>query len=103
MLGNITDPYANHADIGISWVLDKAPENLFDLFICDAIIDGLTALVLAVAPELAEVDIFGDVELQSLCATGAENLSVAKCGKGTYIQAHSIHFHILWLESYFVV
>ena len=69
-LGNATDPYANHLDISIAWVLEKPSSDKFDVFICEAIIDGLIAGITSVAPELAEVDIFEGVELQSKCDEG---------------------------------
>jgi hypothetical protein len=46
----------------------------FDEFICELIVDGLTALAMAVAPELAGAEVWEDIELQALCADLAEHI-----------------------------
>jgi hypothetical protein len=66
-LGNTTDPYANHLDVSIAWVLEVPAVNKFNIFICKAVVDSLIAGVTALAPELAEVDIFEGIQLESRC------------------------------------
>ena len=53
-------------DISISIKLDG--NSALVEFICDLIIEELTADVVAIAPELAEENIFADNEFQALCA-----------------------------------
>jgi hypothetical protein len=53
-------------NIQLGWKLNGV--SAFNEFFCDAIIDGLSALAMAVAPELVEADIFADIEFESLCA-----------------------------------
>ena len=52
-------------NIQLSWELDG--DSAFNTFICEAIIDGVTALALAVAPELAEIEIPEDIDFQATC------------------------------------
>ena len=46
----------------------------FDEFTCELIVDGLTALAMAVAPELAGAEVWEDVELQAECADLGEQI-----------------------------
>lgn len=46
----------------------------FNEFICEMVVDGLTALALAVAPELAGVEVWEDLELQAMCQGLAESI-----------------------------
>lgn len=46
----------------------------FNEFICEIIVDGLTALAMAVAPELAGAEVWEDIELQAMCAEMAEQI-----------------------------
>lgn len=59
-------------NIVITWVVDG--DGSFIEFICDAIIDGVTALAAAVAPELIEAELFADVEFEALCVDAAKSL-----------------------------
>ena len=67
-----TGPYDNHMNIQLTKKLTGV--SAFDEFICDLIIDGLTALAVEVAPELVEADLFADVEFQALCADLVEHI-----------------------------
>jgi hypothetical protein len=74
----------NHMDIGVSWQLDGV--SAFDEFLCEAIVDGLTDLAMAVAPELVEADLFEEYSFDSLCADLAEmasNLNQRSLGNTT--------------------
>ncbi|KAF2795961.1 hypothetical protein K505DRAFT_359715 [Melanomma pulvis-pyrius CBS 109.77] len=74
ILGNVRNgPYANHMNIQLEFELGHG-NSAFDEFICELIVDGLTALAMAVAPELAGVDAWEDIELQALCAELAEHI-----------------------------
>ena len=42
-------------------------ESDWKTFICDLIIDGLTAAAAAVAPELAPAELFEDVDFNAAC------------------------------------
>lgn len=68
MLANATDPYANHLNIDVSWTLDKKPVNPWAVFVCELVIDLMTEAVIALAPVLAEEDIFAGLELAAKCA-----------------------------------
>ncbi|KAL8747738.1 MAG: hypothetical protein Q9190_000437, partial [Brigantiaea leucoxantha] len=72
------DPYGNHMNIEVSWKLSET--SAFNEFICDVIIEGLTALAVAVAPELAGPDIAEDIEFEALCADIAESVNPSKRG-----------------------
>lgn len=48
--------------------------SLFNEFICELIVDGLTALAMAVAPELAGAEVWEDLELETLCHEAAEHI-----------------------------
>lgn len=60
-------------NIQLSWSLVHGT-SAFDEFICEIIVDGLTALAMAVAPELAGTEVWEDIELQALCADLAEHI-----------------------------
>ena len=59
------NPYGNQMDIVIEWALDESPAAEFVL--CEVILDGLTALVGAVAPELIPAEVGADVEWEAVC------------------------------------
>lgn len=59
------NPYGNHMNIELSRKLSGTSE--VNEFLCDLIIDGLTALAVAVAPELLEAEIAGEIEFEALC------------------------------------
>ena len=74
VMGNSTlNPYGNHMNIQIAQKLDGA--SAFNEFICDLIIEGLTALAAAVAPELLPAEIGEDVEFETLCADLASQVN----------------------------
>lgn len=64
-MGDEKDPYQNHMNIDISRELDG--EQAFNEFICEFVIEGLTALAMAVAPELAAPDFLDGIAFDSLC------------------------------------
>ena len=72
--GEPHDPYANHMDIQIEYHVEEGGEDLFLEFLCDLIIDGVTAAAEVVAPELAPEEIFADVELDALCADAVSQI-----------------------------
>jgi hypothetical protein len=73
-LGNSRNgPYANHMNIQLSFEIGHG-NSAFNEFVCEMIVDGLTALALAVAPELAGAEVWEDIELQALCAELAEQI-----------------------------
>lgn len=52
-------------NIQVKEELDGDPA--FNEFICHLIIDGLTAAVMAVAPELAGTEVFENIEFEAMC------------------------------------
>lgn len=66
-------PYANHLNIQLSYQIGHGT-SAFNEFACELIVDGLTALALAVAPELAGAEVWEDIELQALCTDIAEHI-----------------------------
>jgi hypothetical protein len=60
----------NHMDVQVAWQLDGV--SAFDEFLCQEIVNGLTDLAMAVAPELVEADLFEEYSFDSLCADLAE-------------------------------
>jgi hypothetical protein len=46
----------------------------FNDFVCELVVDGLTALAMALAPELAGAEVWEDLELQALCADVAAQI-----------------------------
>ena len=64
--------YDNHMNIQLEWKLDG--NSAFNEFICEAVVTGLTAVAMAVAPELASVELFEDIEFEALCADMAHRL-----------------------------
>jgi hypothetical protein len=74
ILGNTQNgPYANHMNIQLQYTMGHG-DSAFNEFICEIIVDGLTALALAIAPELAGYDIWEEIELQAMCADLAEHI-----------------------------
>jgi hypothetical protein len=74
VLGNTRNgPYANHMNIQLSYEVGHG-DSAFNEFICEVIVDGFTALALAIAPELAGAEVWEDIELQALCADLAEHI-----------------------------
>ncbi|KAF1969178.1 hypothetical protein BU23DRAFT_571747 [Bimuria novae-zelandiae CBS 107.79] len=65
IFGQSTDPYANHMNIGLKFELHQGSP--FNAFICELVVDGLTAIAMAAAPELAGAEVWQDIELQALC------------------------------------
>jgi hypothetical protein len=63
--GGNGNPYENHMNIGVAEELDGS--SAWNEFICDLIIDGITALAMEVAPELAGAELFEGIEFESLC------------------------------------
>ena len=59
------NPYANFMDIDLTWKLDGDP--LVEFF-CDLLVETISEAAVAVAPELAEADLFADIEFETLCA-----------------------------------
>jgi hypothetical protein len=73
-LGNVPHgPYANHMNIQLSYEIGHGT-SAFNEFFCELIVDGLTALAIALAPELAGVEVWEDIELQALCAELGEQI-----------------------------
>ncbi|KAL1607616.1 hypothetical protein SLS60_002550 [Paraconiothyrium brasiliense] len=73
ILGNTRNgPYANHMNIQLSYEIGG--DAAFNEFICEVVIDGLTALAMAVAPELAGAELWEDLELQAVCEGLAEEI-----------------------------
>jgi len=73
-LGNTRNgPYANHMNIQISYEIGHG-NSAFNEFICDVIIQGLTALAMAVAPELAGAEVWEGIELEALCGELIEHI-----------------------------
>ena len=66
------DPYGNHMNIAVAWKLDGSA---FNAFVCELVLDGLSALVDAVAPELLEYEIVQEVEWQALCEDVAQQIN----------------------------
>jgi hypothetical protein len=52
----------------MTWEIEHG-ESAFDEFICELIIDALSALAMAVAPELIGPEVLEDLELQALCGS----------------------------------
>lgn len=52
-------------NIGVSFSLDGGP--VFNEFVCELVIEGLTAVAMTVAPELAGAELFEGIEFASLC------------------------------------
>lgn len=65
VLAGAAGAYSNHMNIQLSWALDG--HSAFDEFICEAIVDGLTALATAIAPEIEAADIPEEVKFQTMC------------------------------------
>ena len=64
VLGTPSDPYANHMDIGASFIIGDA--RVVE-FICNIATEGLTELAMAVAPELAGPEALKEFEFESMC------------------------------------
>ncbi|KAL9076016.1 MAG: hypothetical protein Q9157_003818 [Trypethelium eluteriae] len=59
------DPYQNRLNVEVDWKLDD--DSPLDQFICEMMINGVTAAALEIAPELAGYEIFEDMEFQAVC------------------------------------
>lgn len=66
-------PYANHMNVQLQYEIVHG-QSVFDEWLCDLIVDGLTALAMYYAPELAGADIWQDIELQAMCAWMGEQI-----------------------------
>jgi len=57
------NPYANEINIGVNYAKPSA----FDEFLCDMIVQGLTDLAMAVAPELIPAEEAEEISFESFC------------------------------------
>jgi hypothetical protein len=69
ILGNSRDgAVANHMNIQLTYEIGSGDSMALE-FICDAVLEGLTALAMIFAPELAGLEIWQDLELETLCGS----------------------------------
>lgn len=73
--------------IQVEHVVPKA--SAWDEFICDLIIDGLAALVEATAPELLEVEVPAEIDLQAECLDALGQLNQIRIVTGGKIGGDS--------------
>ena len=63
-------------NIDVGWTLDPSPDGSdddpIDAYICEDIIECLTTLATAIAPEMAEVDVFEGVDVEAICGVAGE-------------------------------
>ena len=71
ILGSPGEPYQNSMNIQIAFKLDGGA---FNEIICDAVMSGLTALAVLVAPKLVGPDIAEDLESEAICHDVAEGI-----------------------------
>ncbi|KAF2201339.1 hypothetical protein GQ43DRAFT_480789 [Delitschia confertaspora ATCC 74209] len=60
--------YDNHMNIQLGFHFGQGGGDAFSKFICEAIIEGLTDLAMAVAPELVGPELVAELDFESLCA-----------------------------------
>jgi hypothetical protein len=78
-LGRKTRILEKHDQCSDPWTIQLSYEighgtSAFGKFICELIVDGVTALAMAAAPELAGAEVWEDIELQALCTDLAEHI-----------------------------
>lgn len=60
-MGDAVNPYRNRLEIAVTL------EKTLDGFDCQALVEGLTAAMVVLAPQLLEADALEGVELEAIC------------------------------------
>lgn len=64
-MAGLNGPYDNHMDIQLAQQLEFDPS--WKEFVCDLIIEGVSAAAMAVAPEMVPEDVLADVDMEAVC------------------------------------